>query len=65
MSKNKCSWCKSIRKASGLNYLVCPDCKKKRRQDRQERKHNSEELDKLSRKLNKQSIRKFKRERGN
>nr|DAO42020.1 MAG TPA: PhnA Zinc-Ribbon [Caudoviricetes sp.] len=65
MSKNKCSWCNAMRKASGVTYLVCPNCKEKRKKNKQERKRNSKELDKISRKLNKQSINKFKRERGN
>lgn len=60
MSKKKCSWCNAIRKKSGVTYLVCPKCKN----NKLERKRNSEALDKISRKLNKESISKFKKERG-
>nr|DAL06947.1 MAG TPA: HTH-type transcriptional regulator [Caudoviricetes sp.] len=64
MSKKKCSWCNAIRKKSGVTYLVCPKCKEECKNNKLERKRNSEALDKISRKLNKESISKFKKERG-
>ena len=71
--KNKCIKCQEIRKSSGLNYLKCSECKQKVRDERKkktkkvvyksEMAKTNDELRKISKKLNQDSINKFKKER--
>ena len=51
--KNKCIKCQQIRKASGVSYLKCCKCKQK----------TNDELRKISKRLNQDSINKFIKER--
>ena len=68
--KNKCIKCQQIRKASGVSYLKCCKCKQKASDRREKNKINkeikaktNEELRKISKRLNQDSINKFKKER--
>ena len=68
--KNKCIKCQQIRKASGVSYLKCCKCKQKASDERKKNKKNksemakiNEELRKISKRLNQDSINKFKKER--
>ena len=75
--KHKCTKCQKIRKASGLSYLKCYECKQKARYERKKNKKNktkkiayksemaktNDELRKISKQLNQDSINKFKKER--
>ena len=68
--KNKCIKCQQIRKASGVSYLKCCKCKqkasdkiKKNKKNKSEMAKTNEELRKISKRLNQDSINKFKKER--
>ena len=68
--KNKCIKCQQIRKASGVSYLKCCKCKQKASDERKKNKKNksemaktNDELRKISKRLNQDSINKFKKER--
>ena len=68
--KNKCIKCQQIRKASGVSYLKCCKCKQKASDKRKQNKKNksemaknNEELRKISKRLNQDSINKFIKER--
>lgn len=68
--KNKCIKCQQIRKASGVSYLKCFECKQKASDKRKKNKKNkseiaktNEELRKISKRLNQDSINKFIKER--
>ena len=68
--KNKCIKCQQIRKASGVSYLKCCKCKQKASDERKKNKKNksemaktNEELRKISKRLNQDSINKFIKER--
>ena len=68
--KNKCIKCQQIRKASGVSYLKCGKCKQKASDERKKNKKNksemaktNEELRKISKRLNQDSINKFIKER--
>jgi len=68
--KNKCIKCQQIRKASGVSYLKCCECKQKASDKRKKNKKNkseiaktNDELRKISKRLNKDSINKFIKER--
>lgn len=75
--KSKCAKCQQIRKASGVSYLKCCECKQKARDERKKNKKNktkkvvyksemaktNEELRKISKRLNQDSINKFIKER--
>ena len=68
--KNKCIKCQQIRKASGVSYLKCCKCKQKASDEREKNKKNKsdmakvkEELRKISKRLNQDSIDKFIKER--
>ena len=68
--KNKCIKCQQMRKASGVSYLKCCKCKQKASDKRKKNKKNkseiaktNEELRKISKRLNQDSINKFKKER--
>ena len=65
--KNKCIKCQQIRKASGLSYLKCCKCKQKasdkRKKNKSEMAKTNDELRKISKRLNQDSINKFKKER--
>ena len=68
--KNKCIKCQQIRKASGVSYLKCCECKQKASDKRKKNKKNksemaktNEELRKISKRLNQDSINKFIKER--
>ena len=68
--KNKCIKCQQIRKASGISYSKCRKCKQKASDERKKNKKNksdmaktNEELRKISKRLNQDSINKFIKER--
>ena len=66
--KNKCIKCQQIRKASGVSYLKCCECKQKASDERKKNKKNKSEmaktnLIKISKRLNQDSINKFIKER--
>jgi hypothetical protein len=68
--KNKCIKCQQIRKASGVSYLKCCKCKQKASDERKKNKKNksemaktNDELRKISKRLNQDSINKFIKER--
>ena len=66
--KNKCIKCQQIRKASGVSYLKCCECKQKVSDKRKKNKKNKSEmaktnLIKISKRLNQDSINKFIKER--
>ena len=68
--KSKCTKCQEMRKANGLSYLKCPKCKQEARDKRKKNKKNksemaktNEELRKISKRLNQDSINKFIKER--
>ena len=66
--KNKCIKCQQIRKASGVSYLKCCECKQKASDKRKKNKKNKSEiaktnLIKISKRLNQDSIDKFIKER--
>ena len=65
--KNKCAKCQQIRKASGVSYLKCCKCKQKASDERKKNKSEiaktNEELRKISKRLNQDSINKFIKER--
>ena len=75
--KNKCTKCQEMRKASGLSYLKCPKCKQEARDERKKNKKKktkkivyksemaktNDELRKISKRLNQDSINKFIKER--
>jgi len=63
--KNKCIKCQQIRKASGVSYLKCPKCKQEARDERKKnkKKKTNDELRKISKRLNQDSINKFIKER--
>ena len=68
--KNKCIKCQQMRKASGVSYLKCCKCKQKASDRRKKNKINkeikaktNEELRKISKRLNQDSINKFIKER--
>lgn len=68
--KSKCTKCQEMRKASGLSYLKCPKCKQEARDERKKNKKNkseiaktNDELRKISKRLNQDSINKFIKER--
>ena len=68
--KNKCIKCQQIRKASGVSYLKCCKCKqkasdkiKKNKKNKSEMAKTNEELRKISKRLNQDSINKFIKER--
>ena len=68
--KNKCIKCQQIRKASGVSYLKCCKCKQKASDKRKKNKKNksemaktNDELRKISKRLNQDSINKFIKER--
>lgn len=66
--KNKCTKCQEMRKASGLSHLKCRKCKQKTSDLRKKNKKNKSEmaknnLIKISKRLNQDSINKFIKER--
>ena len=75
--KNKCIKCQQIRKASGVSYLKCCECKQKASDKRKKNKKKktkkivyksemaktNDELRKISKRLNQDSINKFIKER--
>ena len=65
--KNKCIKCQQIRKASGVSYLKCCKCKQKASDERKKNKSEiaktNDELRKISKRLNQDSINKFIKER--
>ena len=71
--KSKCTKCQEMRKASGLSYLKCPKCKQEARDERKkktkkivyksEMAKTNDELRKISKRLNQDSINKFIKER--
>ena len=68
--KNKCIKCQQIRKASGILYLKCRKCKQKASDKRKKNKNNkseiaktNEELRRISKRLNQESIDRFIKER--
>lgn len=75
--KSKCTKCQEMRKASGLSYLKCPKCKQEARDERKKNKKKktkkivyksemaktNDELRKISKRLNQDSINKFIKER--
>ena len=72
--KNKCIKCQQIRKASGVSYLKCCECKQKVSDKRKihktkkivyksEMAKTNDELRKISKRLNQDSINKFIKER--
>lgn len=75
--KYKCTKCQEMRKSSGLSYLKCSKCKQKARDERKKNKKKktkkvvykseisktNDELRKISKRLNQDSINKFKKER--
>ena len=75
--KYKCTNCQEMRKSSGLSYLKCHECKQKARDERKNNKKKktkktvykseiaktNDELRKISKRLNQDSINKFKKER--
>ena len=68
--KHKCIKCQQIRKASGISYSKCRKCKQKASDERKKNKKNksemaktNEELRKISKRLNQDSINKFIKER--
>ena len=75
--KHKCAKCQQIRKASGLTYLKCCECKQKARNEKKKNKKNktkkivykseiaktNDELRKISKRLNQDSINKFIKKR--
>ena len=68
--KSKCTKCQQIIKASGVSYLKCRECKQKASDKRKKNKKNksemaktNDELRKISKRLNQDSINKFIKER--
>lgn len=75
--KYKCTKCQEMRKSSSLSYLKCYECKQKARDERKKNKKKktkkvvykseiaktNDELRKISKRLNQDSINKFKKER--
>jgi len=62
--KNKCTKCQQIRKASGVSYLKCSECKQKASdKNKSEMAKTNDELRKISKRLNQDSINKFIKER--
>ena len=75
--KSKCTKCQEMRKASCLSYLKCPKCKQEARDERKKNKKKktkkivyksemaktNDELRKISKRLNQDSINKFIKER--
>lgn len=75
--KHKCTKCHEMRKSSGLSYLKCSECKQKARDERKKNKKKktkkvvyksemaktNDELRKISKWLNQDSINKFQKER--
>ena len=75
--KSKCTKCQEMRKASGVSYLKCCECKQKASDKRKKNKKKktkkivyksemaktNDELRKISKRLNQDSINKFIKER--
>ena len=55
--KNKCIKCQQIRKASGVSYLKCCECKQKASDERKKNKKNKSDMAKTNEELRKISKR--------